>query len=498
MRKSVLITIIAICIVTASANANIIRIPQDFPTIQGGIDFASVGDTVLVAPGTYTDTHESFLNGFPIPVCVSLRSGIVVMSEMGPDFTTITNDTVAAIIFIANVEDTTSILKGFRIQGIFWGILCVNISDPLIEDNNIISSMLGEGLGVAVGDSSSPLIRNNLIQDWEGGALMEGASPTFVNNLFELNEYGIKIESSSQFDSSTPIIHQNLFRNQMYNAVDISTDEADVLLSENIFDNNGTGLYLYPGRALVKKNIFANNEYGVEAFYKSEAILINNTFWGNSTGFLATVDSQETYQIYNTIIWNSAIPISIDTSFFFGTLIVNYSDIQGGWSGIGNKDADPLFVHPDTLNFQLEENSPCVDTGIDTIFTIQGDTIVNSDFQGNKPDMGAIESPWITSINSGGSGILDHFMLYPNYPNPFNPSTTINYRLPERSKVVLKIYNILGEEIKTLVNNYETAGLKSVVWDGLDSAGNQVSSGIYLYRIQVENFVETKRAVLIK
>ena len=86
---------------------------------------------------------------------------------------------------------------------------------------------------------------------------------------------------------------------------------------------------------------------------------------------------------------------------------------------------------------------------------------------------------------------LNKFALAQNHPNPFNPTTTIRYDLPKDSKVVLKIYNILGQEVRTLVNTTETFGRKSVVWDGKNDLGNPVSSGVYVYRIETADFVKS-------
>ena len=85
-----------------------------------------------------------------------------------------------------------------------------------------------------------------------------------------------------------------------------------------------------------------------------------------------------------------------------------------------------------------------------------------------------------------------------NYPNPFNPSTTIRYELGQDALVTLKIYNTLGEEVATLVNEYQTAGAKSVVWNGRNQPGSQVASGIYLYRLTAGSVVKSERMLLMK
>ncbi len=90
------------------------------------------------------------------------------------------------------------------------------------------------------------------------------------------------------------------------------------------------------------------------------------------------------------------------------------------------------------------------------------------------------------------------FMLGNNYPNPFNPTTTINYGLPNTGHVSLTIFNLTGRKIRTLVNAEQSAGYKSVIWDGKNDAGEMVSTGIYFYRMVSEEFNQTKKMVYMK
>jgi hypothetical protein len=85
------------------------------------------------------------------------------------------------------------------------------------------------------------------------------------------------------------------------------------------------------------------------------------------------------------------------------------------------------------------------------------------------------------------------FKLSQNYPNPFNPTTTISYSLPEPSYVVLEIYNILGQKTKTLVSEHQEAGNHTVVWQA-----NDISSGMYFYRIVAGDHTESKKMLLLK
>jgi hypothetical protein len=100
-------------------------------------------------------------------------------------------------------------------------------------------------------------------------------------------------------------------------------------------------------------------------------------------------------------------------------------------------------------------------------------------------------------------GIIDSkvpltFYLEQNYPNPFNPETKIQFGIAEPEKVKLAIYNVLGQQIKTLINRNMLPGKYDVVWDGRNEAGNKVGTGIYFYRLQAGKFVKSRKMVLLK
>jgi len=102
-----------------------------------------------------------------------------------------------------------------------------------------------------------------------------------------------------------------------------------------------------------------------------------------------------------------------------------------------------------------------------------------------------------TNIKYKSKSELD-YRLFQNYPNPFNPSTEIIYSLPEKGFVKLEIYNVLGKKIKTLVNTIQQAEMKSVNWDGLDDNGKNVTSGVYLCRLEVGDFVSVKKMMFLQ
>ena len=92
----------------------------------------------------------------------------------------------------------------------------------------------------------------------------------------------------------------------------------------------------------------------------------------------------------------------------------------------------------------------------------------------------------------------DSYSLLQNYPNPFNSTTTLRYDLAGQSNVNIIIYDMLGREVKTLINQTQDAGFKSIQWDGTNDYGKQVSAGVYLYRIQTGEYMQTKKMVFLK
>ena len=90
------------------------------------------------------------------------------------------------------------------------------------------------------------------------------------------------------------------------------------------------------------------------------------------------------------------------------------------------------------------------------------------------------------------------FVLEQNFPNPFNPSTTLRYELPEDGLVNVTIYDMMGRQVSTLVSSHQTAGYKSIQWNATNDFGKPVSAGVYLYQIQAGEFVQTKKMVLLK
>jgi len=111
-------------------------------------------------------------------------------------------------------------------------------------------------------------------------------------------------------------------------------------------------------------------------------------------------------------------------------------------------------------------------------------------------DSGSLEEP--TGIDDNQPSIPAEFFISQNYPNPFNPSTSISYGLPSDADVRIEIFNILGQNVRTLIDERQKAGYRSVVWDGADNSGARVSSGVYFYTIEAGSYRDSRKMLLIK
>jgi len=144
----------------------------------------------------------------------------------------------------------------------------------------------------------------------------------------------------------------------------------------------------------------------------------------------------------------------------------------------------------ETANYKLSSSLGQSITGVQSV----GDTILYTGFW----------NPWVVQMTPVEWEEVDYvqlpkeFDLRQNYPNPFNPTTVIEYALPKASEVKIHIYNILGQKVRSLVDEPQEPGYKTIHWDGKDDNGNEGSSGVYFYRIEAGDFVKCKKMTLLK
>lgn len=179
-----------------------------------------------------------------------------------------------------------------------------------------------------------------------------------------------------------------------------------------------------------------------------------------------------------------AKPVTVDSSFFAGIIM---STAPGDLIGMVSTD-DGCNAAPNSW----ERWSDGTWHTIESAWTNSQGLPLKIDFA-----IFPVVQTTATSVQENGPG-PESFTLQQNYPNPFNPTTSITYSVAENTRVKLTIYNLAGQEIRTLVNGFENAGTRTVNWDGYDSRGRRVASGIYLYRLSAGTREISKKMLLLK
>ena len=237
---------------------------------------------------------------------------------------------------------------------------------------------------------------------------------------------------------------------------------------------------------------------------------------GARNGVSRSTDNGESWEIINNEMGNTAIwALSINSYgdiFAGGSYSGIYRSTNNGdnWIQLLNayitslaiNSKDDIFAGSyDQGIFSSTDNGENwiqINDGL-TSSSVLSLTVNNIGYVFAATDSGVFRSIHSTTpiiVNDNTSNI--DFRLYQNYPNPFNPSTQINFYIPEPGLVSVKIYDILGSEVKTLINEYRNTGRYEVTWRGDNNVGKKISSGIYFYTLTSGDFVQTKKMLLIQ
>ena len=210
--------------------------------------------------------------------------------------------------------------------------------------------------------------------------------------------------------------------------------------------------------------------------------------------------------------WMMTLSEAIDGSEWDTRDLVMSGDSTFFLSLIGTGAADPLWWGGDrvltaTMTFRVEDTMTiCVDTcfwpPLSSLAFARKDHVVYT------PQLDSLELPVCFKVDTAASGVREihgsedtrpsEFSLSRNYPNPFNPITNIEFSLSKAAHVKIDIFNIVGQRVRTLVDEEMKSGRYVADWDGKDEQGNSVSSGIYFYRMQADDFSDMKKMLLVK
>jgi hypothetical protein len=361
-----LLLLILLLTFVSTLHSTIIHVPADSTTIQGGINGAVDGDTVMVSPGTYYEHDIDFL-GKAITVMGTDPGNWDVVES------TVVNGGARGSIFIfMSGEDTRSVLTGLTMTNgrsemgaaVNCSGVSPTISHNIMRDNEAPGSYpAGRGGAIYMINSSPCIVGNRMIGNIsgdKGGAIMvESSSPHITNNLFEGNQTVI----------------------------------------------SGGGIRTYTSSPTIVGNLFVNNHSnthggGISTHVSSGSLIINNTLVGNSVDYSGGgggITCTGSPTVLHCILWNNT-PWQID-----GSPDVGYSDIERGWSsGKEIIDSDPLFITLGSFEYFLGPGSPCIDTEILTTSAEHPTEDRISDWHpqwpnwipnGPQPDMGTYGGP---------------------------------------------------------------------------------------------------------
>ncbi len=208
----------------------------------------------------------------------------------------------------------------------------------------------------------------------------------------------------------------------------------------------------------------------------------------------------------------NSLPTNYDSDITFPLQILSFSlDSVGNYIGIRdslNLSFNEITI-PENINVYILDNVSGVEHSINDIhaLSIITDSIGVINFELNNPvnqylNYGEqryfISFQYTMLSNDADQLIPESYQLFQNYPNPFNSNTKIMYNLPRKEFVKISINDMLGHEVKTLVNKIQEKGLKTIKWNGLDDNNKKLPSGLYLYSIQTGSFRETKKMLFLK
>jgi len=475
--KTYILFFMLLSIVSATYSTTI-KVPEDYSTIQLAINAAQDGDTVLVARGTYAENINFRGKG------IVLTSYFILTQDLEDITSTIIDgsqseepDTASCVLMYkpsqSFSDDSSAALIGFTLtggKGTKW------------NDEHNLGSFYREGGGILI-QYWAPRIRFNIIRDNEaydktgvvsagGGAIRCGdGNPLIENNIILHN--GGRYGGGIVFNYSGGVIRNNVIA-ENYGGEDYA----------------GGGIWILANRFDLKIKMIENNSI----VNNSSVLAGGGIFLWNSSG----------NYLRNNIIWGNTAPTLPQLRVQGGSSQIIYNDVEGGYTGEGNINLDPDFSQD---GYYLSNSSPCIDAGKDSVVFNDREDPLNPGSalwpsQGTiRNDMGVFGGPncvdlplIITSVSDDLQGSVPfNFNLFQNFPNPFNPTTNIRWESSEDGHQTLKVYDILGNEVATLLDDYKPAGKYELTFNA-----SKLSSGIYFYQLNVNEFSETKEMILLK
>ena len=473
-----------------------------FATLQHAADLVSAGDSVLVLAGNYVGFDIRTNGNANNPIVIKAIESSVVIDERNavtPDGINIENATWIIVDGFevqdqpragirAAVSDFITIKNNYCHNNQRWGIF-TGFTDDLTVENNTCSYSADEH-GIYVSNSSDrPIIRNNHSFNNNGcGIHMNG----------DISQGGDGIISNAEVEGN--ILHDNGYGGG--SAINMDGVQDSKIFNNLIYNNHATGIAMFKidgGDASKNNKVF------------------NNTIIQPSDGrwCVISVDGSTGNTMYNNILINHhsfrgsiALDAASLTGFVsdYNILVNRLSDDDGNsnmslsqWQSMGFDShsmiadtEDQIFVDYTNENYHLLQNAQAVNTGTNLVLPTVFEDLDNVPRpQGSEFDIGCYEYSNVTSVSD--EPIPESFKLFQNYPNPFNPTTKIEFQLANSGFVSLKIFNVLGNEVATLIYEEMSSGTYDFEFNG-----EELTSGIYFARLQQNSSVQTIKMTLLR
>ncbi len=464
-------------------------IVSDFRELINAISAATEGDEILLEDGVYN--IESGFSAIGIGV-----NNITIRSKSGVRENVVINGRGMFADehhgFWVGADDVT--ICDLTIQNVRYHCIQTATKTDRLHVKNCVLRDAGEQLFKVPADFSDPcengVIENCLFEYTSGIGpqwYIGGIDCHFAKNWIVISNV-FKYIRSPDANLAEHAIH-------FWNGSEGTIVEKNLIINCDRGIGFGLGDSKHEG-GIIRNNMIYHSKYtthdlgdvGIGLESSTNSIVANNTiYFENDYPNAIEYRFVSTNNVYiSNNLTNRAIASRNGGS---GELVTNVSSAFSSWF-VNVKEGD-LHLISENISSVINKG-----TNIPEVFEdFDGDTRP----QNNKFDIGADEYIIPTSVAS--NQVEQNFQLYQNYPNPFNPVTTIKYNLPENvmthrsglQQVTLKIYNLLGKEIVTLVNKHQSAGSYQAKWDASDQI-----SGVYMYKLKVGNYSESKKLILIK
>jgi len=432
-----------------------------------------------------------------------------------------------------------------NLQNIWYGVAFRQVAEGLIDNCTMDSTQKGIEL-MSTSRNVRNKITNNVITNTLDKAISVRGSENLIennsmtNSTKEYGKYGIQIDRDY---SQGNMIYTNTITGGSQAGIRFNKAHTNIT-NGNTINNAVRGIWISGSEAsnahdnLVQNDQITNCDYGIDLIYARDDMITGATLSENHVGVMASAANGTVFE--NTTITSSD---SLDVIAENGTVLFldncdfdtskvdvhegsvvyvskrNDVDITVTLNGqaltsaadvtVTNADGDTMAVLlTDTTGISkvaVGEWAILSDTPVGTVeaqnpFTFEAilDDGSNEVSVAVTSDTSVTIDIIVDAIDGELGNLPKTYALQQNFPNPFNPVTTIKYQLPKTSDVMLKIYNVLGQSVITLLNERQEAGYKSVIWNGMNEAGAKVSTGIYFYVMEAGNFRSIKKMMLLK